>query len=331
MEMNVCDRVWAKLTCGRLKSPGARRSFGFVLFFLLFFAAAFSAVEAQTSLKYQEPPKAMIDLVDARLTPYVEVSPGDGVNGRWLLIEEISGLPSIADLAQPELRLSGLRFNPKTNGPSRGRYGTGLRLKALPDGAERAIAGMPAEAKMRFAGWAPDARHIFFVNVSDAAADAGLSLWIVDVAQAQARHVPDLALNGIFGRPCEWMGDSRSLICKAVPKGRGAAPVRSEVPTGPVVQENLGRVTAGPTFEDLLKNREDDAIFDYYATSQVVVVVLDGRVAPVGKPGVIESASASPDGRYALLDERHHPYTYLLPFEMFPERVSVVDLKSADR
>ncbi len=330
MEMNVCDMVWAKLTGGRLKSAGARRSFGFVLFFLLFFAAAFSAVEAQTSLKYQEPPKAMIDLVDARLTPYVEVSPGDGVNGRWLLIEEISGLPSIADLAQPELRLAGLRFNPKTNGPSRGRYGTGLRLKALPDGAERAIAGMPAEAKMRFAGWAPDARHIFFVNVSDAAADAGLSLWIVDVAQAQARHVPDLALNGIFGRPCEWMGDSRSLICKAVPKGRGAAPVRSEVPTGPVVQENLGRVTPGPTFEDLLKNPEDEAIFDYYATSQVVVVGLDGRIAPVGKPGVIESASASPDGRYALLDERHHPYTYLLPFEMFPERVSVVDLKSGN-
>src|SRR5580692_3788343 len=127
MEMNVCDMVWAKLTCGGLNSAAARMSCGFVLFFLLFFAATFSAVEAQTSLKYQEPPKAMIDLVDARLTPYVEVSPGDGVSGRWLLIEEISGLPSIADLAQPELRLAGLRFNPKTNGPSRGRYGTGLR------------------------------------------------------------------------------------------------------------------------------------------------------------------------------------------------------------
>src|ERR1700722_9181896 len=297
----------------------------------ILFTMTCTMAEAQSNLKYQEPPKAIVDLVDARLTPSVELSPGNGLNGRWLLIEEISGLPSIADLAQPELRLAGLRFNPKTNGPSRGRYGTGLRLKALPDGAEGGVAGIPAEAKIRFAGWAPDARHIFFVNVRDAAADAGLSLWIVDVAQAQAQRVPDLTLNGIFGRPCEWMGDSRSLICKAVPKGRGAAPLRSEVPTGPVVQENLGRVTPGPTFEDLLKNPEAEAIFDYYATSQVVVVGLDGRVAPVGKPGVIESASASPDGRYALLDERHHPYTYLLPFEMFPERVSVVDLKSADR
>ena len=71
----------------------------------------------------------------------------------------------------------------------------------------------------------------------------GLSLWIVDVASAQARRVPGLALNGIFGQPCEWLGDSQRLICKAVPKGRGTPPARSEVPTGPVIQENLGRVT----------------------------------------------------------------------------------------
>jgi len=281
-------------------------------------------------VKYQQPPKAIVELVDVRPTPNVEISPGEGSDSRWLLIEAISGLPSIADLAQPELRLAGLRFNPKTNGPSRGRYVTALSLKALPDGPERPIAGLATEAKIRFVGWAPDARHVFFVNISDASADPGLSLWIVDVALAQAQRVPGLALNGIFGRPCEWLGDSQRLICKAVLKGRGAPPARSEVPTGPVVQENLGRVTPVATYQDLLKNPEDEAIFDYYATSQVVVVGLDGRITPVGKPGVMESASASPDGRYALLDERHHPYSYLLPFAMFPERISAIELKSGN-
>jgi dipeptidyl aminopeptidase/acylaminoacyl peptidase len=61
-----------------------------------------------------------------------------------------------------------------------------------------------------------------------------------------------------------------------------------------------------------------------------VVVGPDGEITPVGKPGVIESASVSPDGRYALLDERHHPYSYLLPFAMFSERISVIDLKSGN-
>src|SRR5271167_2086518 len=181
--MSACGQVFSTL-----ESAMARRFFCFSL--LLFFGATICAVEAQTSLKYQEPPKAIIDLVDARPTPIVEVSPGDGLGGRWLLIEAISGLPSIADLAQPELRLAGLRFNPKTNGTSRGRYVTALSLKALPDGTERPIAGLPTETKIRFVGWAPDARHVFFVNISDASADPELSLWIVDVALAQTRRVP---------------------------------------------------------------------------------------------------------------------------------------------
>jgi dipeptidyl aminopeptidase/acylaminoacyl peptidase len=317
-----------------------RRSLRFFLFFSLFFPAMICIVKAQTGLKYQEPPKAIVELVDVRPTPIVHVSPGDPSGRRWLLIEAISGLPSIADLAQPEMRLAGLRFNPKTNGPSRGRFLAALSLKELPDGVEKPIAGVPARIKIPivptaggpvpFTGWAPDARHAFFVNMSDAPGDAGLSLWVVDAGSAQARRLPGLVLNGVFGPPCEWLGDSLHLICKAVPTGRGTPPARSEVPTGPVIQENLGRVTPGPTFEDLLKSPEDEAIFDYYATSQVVVVGLDGKIVPVGKPGVIDSASGSPDGHYALLDELRHPYSYLLPFDTFGARISVVDLRSGN-
>jgi|HubBroStandDraft_1064217.scaffolds.fasta_scaffold116077_1 hypothetical protein len=65
--MEVYGNAGSKPVCGSVRSARARRLFVFVFLFLI---AAFSAVEAQTSLKYQEPPKAMIDLVDARLTPY---------------------------------------------------------------------------------------------------------------------------------------------------------------------------------------------------------------------------------------------------------------------
>jgi len=115
-----------------------------------------------------------------------------------------------------------------------------------------------------------------------------------------------------------------------VPQGqgqkRGEAPMRAEVPTGPVIQENLGRVTPGPTYEDLLKSPEDERIFDYYATSQVELIHLDGKRKQVGEPAVIESASPSPDGHYVLIDERHHPYSYLLPYPFFPERVLAINL-----
>jgi len=293
---------------------------------VLFVASTMVGLQAQTNLKYQEPPKAIVDLVDTRPTPTVEVSPKDKAGRQWLLIEAISGLPPIADLAQPELRLAGLRFNPRTNGPSRGRYFTSLRLQALPDGKEKEVSGLPANAKIRFTAWAPDARHVSFVNTSDDAKNAGLSLWVVDVSTAQAKQLPGVALNGVFGTPCEWMSDSQRLICKVVARTRGAAPRRSDVPDGPVVQENLGRVTPGATYEDLLKSPEDERIFDYYATSQVEVVHLDGAMKAAGKPGVVQGASPSPDGKYVMIDERHHPYLYLLPLEFFPERVTVINL-----
>jgi dipeptidyl aminopeptidase/acylaminoacyl peptidase len=75
-----------------------------------------------------------------------------------------------------------------------------------------------------------------------------------------------------------------------------------------------------------LKNPEDEKIFDYYATSQVEVVRLDGTAKSIGDPAVVQSASPSPDGHYVLVDERHHPYTYLLPYPMFPERVLAINL-----
>ena len=52
----------------------------------LFLIATPGTVDAQSSAKYQKPPRAIVDLVDVRPTPTVEVSPGDGVAGRWMLI-----------------------------------------------------------------------------------------------------------------------------------------------------------------------------------------------------------------------------------------------------
>src|SRR5579864_5975206 len=146
-------------------------------FFTGLFVLSVSTAHGQTNLQYQQPPKAIVDIVDALPTPGVSLSPASKAGEkRWMLIEHFSGLPGIADLAQPELRLAGLRFNPRTNGPSRGRYITAFGLQPLPGGKEIAISGLPADPRMIFAAWAPDARHVSFINISNGSADAGLSL-----------------------------------------------------------------------------------------------------------------------------------------------------------
>lgn len=283
---------------------------------------------AQSSITYQKPPQAIVDLLEAPPTPLVDVSPEAKGVPRTLLIEQPGGLLTIADLAQPELRLAGLRFNPRTNGPSRLPYMVALKFKALPDGKEVAVTGLPAHPHIEYAQWAPDAKRVAFVVITGEGPGAGLSLWTADAATGQAAKIPGVALNGVFGDPCSWMPDSKALLCRAVPGGRGPAPAHDEVPAGPAVQQNLGRVTPARTYEDLLKNPEDEKFFDYYATAQVKVVPLAGPARNAGKPGAIADAEPSPDGKYALIGETHHPYSYELPVENFPRKTVVVDLRT---
>jgi hypothetical protein len=49
--------------------------------------------------------------------------------------------PRIAELAEPMLRLGGLRINPRTNGPHRNAAVSGITLKTIATGASRTVAG----------------------------------------------------------------------------------------------------------------------------------------------------------------------------------------------
>jgi hypothetical protein len=145
---------------------------------------------SSTDLKYQLPPEVMVKMVDAPPTPIISLSPAHGAGPRRILIEQSSSLPTIADLAEPELRLAGLRFNPKVGAPSRTRYFVALKLQTLPTAGsttqskEVAIAGLPVKPHVLFARWSPDGLHIALVN-PESGTVAGLSLWVVDVAKAR--------------------------------------------------------------------------------------------------------------------------------------------------
>lgn len=282
---------------------------------------AFLSAGTLRAQSYQTPPKALADLVTVPPTPGVSVS---GKSERrpddYLLILERAANPTIAELSQPELRLAGLRLNPAINGPSRATYLTNLKLKKLPAGTETAIAGLPSPAQLSNVQWSPDETKIAFVNSTD----NRMELYVADVATATARRVADLALNGVLGSPYQWVSDSRSLIVKAIPTGRGAAPEVSRVPVGPTTQENVGgRRGQAPTYQDLLKSPSDEVQFTYYATSQVMRVGLDGSTRAIGQPGIIGGASPSPDGRYVMVQTYHKPYSYLVPIYRFPVRTDV--------
>ena len=108
------------------------------------------------------------------------------------------------------------------------------------------------------------------------------------------------------------------LVCKLVPAGRGAAPTASEVPRGPLVQESSGKPAPNRTYEDLLRNPADEAVFEHHLSSQLAIVSPDGTVRPIGVPGLHVTARPSPDGVFVLVETLHRPFSYVVPRERFP-------------
>jgi dipeptidyl aminopeptidase/acylaminoacyl peptidase len=263
---------------------------------------------------YHRAPSAIAKVLETLPTPVVAVSP----DRRTLAIIDRENLPTIANLSKPILRLGGYRIDPATNGQAevRVQWLTGLTFKDVSSGRTIRVA-LPAGT--RFAGphWSPDgSRLAFYVQGSD-----GLALWVAE-RNGTVRAVATM-LNGTFGTPFVWSPDSKALIVNTVPGGRGAPPAAASTPTGPIVQESAGRTSAARTYEDLLGDAKDEALFDYYFTGQLVRVALDGNAQPIGTPGLVTEFSVSPDGRYLLTERLKRPYSYLLPARFFPTEIAV--------
>lgn len=279
------------------------------------FLSAAAFLPAQTA--YQKPPQAVLDVLNSPAPPQASLSPA---RDRIALIDTVR-YPSIAELAQPMLRLAGERINPNTNGPHRPPRITGLTLVGIADGTSSKVT-LPANGGFGNLTWSADGKHIALTNTLEKT----IELWVVDTASARARKIPGIVVNGAYGDPLQWMPDQKGIMVETVPAGRGKPPLASPAPKGPTIQENLGGKAPVWTFEDLLKNSHDEDLFDYYCTSQLgVVEVATGKWTPIGKPAIFQAADPSPDGKFILVSRLRRPYSYLVTSAQFPHEVEVWD------
>ncbi len=278
--------------------------------------AAFAQKAQDQNTGYQLPPKVMADIIDAPATPSVSINS----KGDWMLLLESAGYPSIEEVSAPESRLAGLRINPATNGQSRGNYYNNIKLKQVNGGQEFAIAGIPQNAQISYVTWSPDEKYIAFTITKG----NGIELWIASMADKKANKLTDATINDAYsGRPFDWMSDSKNLVVKFVDENRGEMPKASTTPAGPTIQQNIGKANPSRTYQDLLKNRSDEALFDYYMQTQLKLVSVDGKQQNIGQAGIIKSVDVSPDGQYLLVQTIQKPYSYLVPHYYFPYTVEV--------
>jgi dipeptidyl aminopeptidase/acylaminoacyl peptidase len=278
---------------------------------------------------YQKPPKVVEDILNSPSTPTIQLSPTHAyaMQGRPVRY------PPIGELAQPMRRLAGIRINPMTNGLHNATFNSTLTLRKVPEGTDIKVA-LPPNPKLSTGRWSPDGNHFAFTNSTD----KGIEIWIGDAATGKTHRIESVRVNDVFGSAgggrggaatggsVQWLGDSKTLLVHAVKPNRGPEPPVPLVPPGPDIQESLGGGRGVVTHEDMLQNVHDENDFEYFATSQLALVdSATGKMTPLGKPALIESARPSPDGSYFIVNTIHRPFSYLYPARQFPTEIDVWD------
>ena len=206
---------------------------------------------------YAKPPEHLLKVLKAPPPPAPNVAPG----GQRLLLTTAQTYPSISRVAQPYLKLAGVRLEPK----NRSRHDTpgGYGIPACVADFTLVDIGGGKETKVNLpqgcatgALWSVDGSHFAFQN----AVDTSVQLWVGDAATGQVKQVPNVQLNPIFGNTVQWLGGSQNLLVKLVPANQGPAP--STVACRPAdAQESLGSSGESSTYEarDTLTSVHDES------------------------------------------------------------------------
>ncbi|MEM7456323.1 MAG: prolyl oligopeptidase family serine peptidase [Planctomycetota bacterium] len=273
---------------------------------------------------YQLPPQSVIDIIDAPPEPSVSFSP----DAEWMLLIDRDAMPDISVVSRRMLQLAGLRIDPAANGTFQTSYFRGIKI-----GRRELVSGdsqsehfvripMADDAQITSISWSHDSQRFAYAVVTD----EGQELWVVKADNPHEPMQVTNRLNTVMGG-FDWMPDGNSILCQLVPEDRGAEPVEDRRPTGPNVQESYGNMSPTRTYQDLLQNAYDEALFEYYATTQLVHINLEtARTTEIGEPKIYNGLEASPDGESILVTTIEKPFSYLLTYRSFPRKIQVWNL-----
>lgn len=291
-------------------------------------ATAIAAPQAIAQSSWQDPPDPIAEMIDAPQIPGTLISP----NSQWLITVERPSYPPLEELTQPVLGLAGLEIDPQTHSPARAYSFRGMTLQAISEtgtSSPQPIA-LPDNARIQHFDWSPDGRFMAFTLTRS----SGVELWVLEAATGEARPLTDAVLNTVYGSPCDWVlpnpdathgFTTEGLICKVIPTNLNQPPIAPTQLPSPRIEESLGRQAPTRTYTNLLKSSHDEALFEYYLTSELHHISLDGTQTPLTEPLLIDEVTPSPDGQWFLFETLHRPFSYSVPIWRFPKRIEVLN------
>ncbi len=275
---------------------------------------------------YEVPPEPLLTLMRTLPPPQPLLDP---TRQRVLLVQQAQ-YPSIERVAEPYLKLAGLRIEPRNHSRHDMSSGYGIRtclhgltLQELASGQQTPVV-LPENACISTPVFSPDGRRFAFSNTT--ASDT--ELWLGDALTGQVRRVEGMRLNPILEGAVNWLQGSRSLLVKRLPEDIGPAP-------RPAISPEIRDATQGggesSTYEarDMLGSPADELLFDYYVHAQLAVLDVDtGQLRNIGTPGALAALDVAPDGRHVRVERLLPPYSYVTTWQRFAREVSVLDVEN---
>ena len=279
---------------------------------------------AQENLNYQQPPNEILNLVDVKLPPRVLMDE----NKKYMVCIYRDAFKTIKELSEKEMRLAGLRINPKTNIGSRTNYYKDIKIANLrrKKTVLRRVRGLPTEPRLANFIWSPDQTSIAFTNTTF----HGVELWVLNVSGGVVKKLTDANVNANLGDAVNWYQDGKSLLVKLVPGNREEI-IDSEnvIPIGPRISSNDGKKAQNRTYQDLLKNRIDEHNFEQLVLSEIYKVNLYGKKTLWQESDMYRNISFSPNGEFVMVTKIQKPFSYLVPYSRFPSK-TIIYTKSGD-
>ena len=279
---------------------------------------------AQENLNYQQPPNEILNLVDVKLPPRVLMDE----NKKYMVCIYRDAFKTIKELSEKEMRLAGLRINPKTNIGSRTNYYKDIKIANLrrKKTVLRRVRGLPTEPRLANFIWSPDQTSIAFTNTTF----HGVELWVLNVSGGVVKKLTDANVNANLGDAVNWYQDGKSLLVKLVPGNREEiTDSENVIPIGPRISSNDGKKAQNRTYQDLLKNRIDEHNFEQLVLSEIHKVNLYGKKTLWQESDMYRNISFSPNGEFVMVTKIQKPFSYLVPYSRFPSK-TIIYTKSGD-
>ena len=287
------------------------------LYIFIFLVLLVLEVGAQVSLTYQKPSKEILELVDVPLAPSVLVN--DSKDFMVLLYRD--PFKSIEDLSKEELRLAGLRIDPKTNIGSRVTYYNNLKTKDLINHSNLfQVSGLPPDPKLSNFSFSPDQKKLAFTNTTS----FGVEVWVLDLNSNLSKKLTEPKVNANLRDVINWFEDSKSILVKMIPNTKqDIINTEESIPIGPIVSINDGKKAQNRTYQDLLKNKNDEHNFENLAISDLYKVSLNGENIKWLSKAMYNRIDFSPDGEYVMVTTIEKPFSYLVPYFRFPYKTVI--------